>query len=105
LHGPQDGAGNLSFGLGSEPPAPRRPYNRTHQLPELVAAAQAIDQGRAVAAHLLEKLEPGTSLDGTRTKATIEHAQTLWLGKFEAQGDRFNLQRIEFATLDRARWS
>ncbi len=103
LHGPQDGAGNLSFGLGPEPPAPRRPYNRTHQLAELVAAAQAIDEGRMVAAHLLEKLEPGTSLGGARPKATIEEAQTLWLGKFASQGDRFNLQRVEFATLDLAR--
>jgi serine/threonine-protein kinase HipA len=55
--------------------------------------------------HLSEKLEPGTSLGGARTKATIEDAQTLWLGKFAAQGDRFNLQRVEFATLDLARWS
>ncbi|MBT2332344.1 HipA domain-containing protein [Variovorax paradoxus] len=103
LHGPQDGAGYLSFGLKAEPPAPRRQYNRTHQLAELIDATQAIEEGRPVAAHLLEQLDPGTSMGGARPKATIEDAQSLWLGKFPARADRFNLQRVEFATLDLAR--
>ncbi len=103
LHGPQDGAGYLSFGLKVEPPAPKRLYNRTHQLADLIAATQAIDEGRPVAAHLLEHLDPGTSMGGARPKATIEDAQALWLGKFPAKGDRFNLQRVEFATLELAR--
>ncbi len=99
LHGPQDGAGYLSFGLKAEPPAPRRQYNRTHQLAELIAATQAIEEGRPVAAHVLEQLDPGTSMGGARPKATIEDAQSLWLGKFPSRDDRFNLQRVEFATL------
>ena len=103
LHGPQDGAGYLSFGLKAEPPAPKRNYNRTHQLAELVAATQAIEEGRPVAVHLLERLDPGTSMGGARPKATIEDAQRLWLGKFPAKDDRFNLQRIEYATLELAR--
>jgi serine/threonine-protein kinase HipA len=103
LRGPQDGAGCLSFGLTVDPPAPRRTCNRTHQLAELIAATQAIDDRRPVAAHLLEQLEPGTSMGGARPKTTIEDAQSLWLGKFPARDDRFNLQRVEFATLDLAR--
>lgn len=103
LHGPQDGAGNLSFGLKADPPASKRQYNQTHQLAELIAATQAIEEGRQVAAHLLEQLDPGTSMGGARPKATIEDAQCLWLGKFPARGDRFNMQRVEFATLDLAR--
>ena len=103
LHGPQDGAGYLSFGLKAQPPAPRRHYNRTHQLTELIAATQAIEEGRPLAAHVLEQLDPGTSLGGARPKATIEDAQCLWLGKFPARQDRFNLQRVEFATLELAR--
>ena len=103
LHGPQDGAGFLSFGLKAEPPAPKRRYNSTHQLAELIAATQAIDERRPVAARLLEQIDPGTSMGGARPKATIEDAQSLWLGKFPAGDDRFNLQRVEFATLDLAR--
>ena len=103
LHGPQDGAGYLSFGLKVEPPAPKRHYNRTVQLPDLIAATQAIEDGQPVAVHLLEQLDPGTSMGGARPKATIEDEQNLWLGKFPAKGDRFNLQRVEFATLDLAR--
>ena len=103
LHGPQDGAGYLSFGLKPEPPTLRRHYNQTIQLGELIAAAQAIEEGRCVAPHLLEQLDPGTSMGGARPKATIEDGQNLWLGKFPAKDDRFNVQRIEFATLDLAK--
>ena len=103
LHGPQDGAGYLSFGLKVDPPAPQRRYNRTHQLTDLISATQAIEEGRSVAAHVLEQLDPGTSMGGARPKATIEDAGCLWLGKFPARSDRCNLQRIEFATLDLAR--
>jgi serine/threonine-protein kinase HipA len=103
LHGPQDGAGYLSFGLRADPPAPKRQYNRTHQLAELIGAAQRIEDGKLVPMHLLEQLDPGTSLGGARPKATIEDAQCLWLGKFPAKDDRCNLQRIEYATLDLAR--
>ena len=93
----------LSFGLKAEPPAPKRQYNQTHQLAELIAATQDIEGGRPVAAHLLEQLDPGTSMGGARPKATIEDARSLWLGKFPAKDDRFNMQRVEFATLDLAR--
>lgn len=103
LHGPQDGAGCLSFGLKAAPPAPKRHYNRTHQLQDLIAASQAIEDGQRVAAHVLEQLDPGTSMGGARPKATIEDGQGLWLGKFPAKDDRFNLQRVEFATLELAR--
>jgi serine/threonine-protein kinase HipA len=103
LHGPQDGAGYLSFGLKAQPPAPRRHYNRTHQLADLVAATQAIEEGRPVAPDVLEQLDPGTSMGGARPKATIEDARCLWLGKFPTRGDRVNLQRIEYATLELAR--
>jgi serine/threonine-protein kinase HipA len=103
LQGPQDGAGCLSFGLTVMPPAPKRLYNQTHQLQELIAASQSIEDGQRVAAHVMAQLDPGTSLGGARPKATLEHEQKLWLGKFPAKDDRFNLQRVEFATLELAR--
>ena len=102
-HGPQDGAGYLSFGLNRDPPSPRRPYNRTHQLSNLIEAAEAVEEGRRVPEHILEQLEPGTSMGGARPKATVEHDNALWLAKFPERVDRVNLQRIEFATLDLAR--
>ena len=103
LSGPQDGAGNLTFGLKANPLAPRRQYNRTHQLADLIEAAEAIEDGKRVPVHILEQLEPGTSMGGARPKATIEDGDRLWLGKFPEKGDRCNLQRIEYATLELAR--
>lgn len=86
-----------------EPPAPKRPYNRTHQLAELIAAAEAIEEGKRVPQHILEQLEPGTSMGGARPKATVEDDDRLWIGKFPEKTDRCNLQRVEHATLALAR--
>jgi len=103
LHGPTDGAGNLSFGLDVEPRSAARPHNRTQQLAELIAAADAVQDGRPVPPEILERLEPGTSMGGARPKATVEHERALWLAKFPAHRDRMNVQRIEHATLELAR--
>ena len=103
LNGPQDGAGYLSFGSKLEPSAPKRRYNRTHQLADLIAAAEAIEEGKRVPIKILEQLEPGTSMGGARPKATIEDGNHLWLGKFPEKGDPYNLQQVEYATLELAR--
>jgi serine/threonine-protein kinase HipA len=42
-------------------------------------------------------------MGGARPKATIEDDNRLWLGKFPEKGDRCNLQRVEYATLELAR--
>lgn len=103
LHGPQDAAGYLSFGATVDPHPSKRQYNRTHQLADLVAAAEAIEEGNRVPEHILEQLEPGTSMGGARPKATIEDGNRLWVGKFPEKEDRWNLQRVEYATLELAR--
>ena len=103
LSGPQDGAGYLSFGTKVEPQASKRPYNRTHQLADLVAAAEDIEEGKRVPEQILEQLEPGTSMGGARPKATIEDGNRLWIGKFPEKADRCNSQRVEHATLELAR--
>ena len=103
LHGPQDGAGNVSFGSGPQPTVLTRPYNRTHQFTGLIAATEAIEAGEKVPAQILKQLEPGTSMGGARPKATIEDGNRLWIAKFPEKGDRFNLQRVEYATLALAR--
>jgi serine/threonine-protein kinase HipA len=103
VHGPADGAGYLSFSseLPLKPTA--RKFNRTHQLAELIQAAEDIEDGKAVPEHLLEELEPGTSMGGMRPKATIEDGERLWVGKFPSKDDPFSLQRVECATLELAR--
>ena len=103
LNGPQDGAGYLSFGSRLEPSAPKRRYNRTHQLADLITAAETIEEGKRVPVQILGQLEPGTSMGGARPKATIEDGNRLWLGKFPEKSDRYNLQRVEYATLELAR--
>jgi serine/threonine-protein kinase HipA len=103
LNGPDDGAGNLSFGRTATPPAPRRPFNRTHQLPALIEAAEQLEEDGRLPHEVLEELEPGTSMGGARPKVTVEDDHKIWLAKLPEKADRHNMQRIEYATLELAR--
>jgi serine/threonine-protein kinase HipA len=103
LNGPDDGAGNLSFGRTATPPAPRRPFNRTHQLPALIEAAEKLEEGGRLPHEVLEELEPGTSMGGARPKVTVEDDHKIWLAKLPEKADRHNMQRVEYATLELAR--
>lgn len=108
LEGPDDRAGALGFGLGVEPPAPRRQFNRTLDLERLQTAADAlIANGAAVAgsaaAQVEELLLLGTSMGGARPKAVVEDADALWIAKFGRQDDRWNHPRTESGMLALAR--
>ena len=103
LNGPDDGAGNLSFGRTATPPAPSRPFNRTHQLAALIEAAEKLEEDGRLPHEVLEQLEPGTSMGGARPKVTIEDGHKIWLAKLPEKADRHDMQRIEYATLELAR--
>jgi len=103
LSGPDDGAGNLSFGRTATPPAPRRPFNRTHQLAALIEAAEKLEEDGRLPHEILEALEPGTSMGGARPKVTVEDNHRIWLAKLPERADRHNMQRIEYAALELAR--
>jgi serine/threonine-protein kinase HipA len=103
LNGPDDGAGNLRFDSTVKPAGPQRRFNRTHQLQALIDAAQTLEEDGRLPHEVLEELEPGTSMGGARPKVTVEDDRKIWLAKLPEKGDRHNLQRVEFATLELAR--
>ncbi|MDY7573873.1 HipA domain-containing protein [Actimicrobium sp. CCI2.3] len=103
LNGPDDGAGNLRFGLSVQPPGPAKPFNRTHQLDALVQAAEQLEETGKLPYEVLEQLEPGTSMGGARPKVTIEDDHCIYLAKLPEKRDKHNMQRIEYATLELAR--
>lgn len=104
LHSPDDRAGALGFGLGQEPPAPRRSFNQTLDLEKLQAIADAIINEEeippdAAAAQVKELLLLGTSMGGARPKAVVENDDGLWIAKFNKPNDRWNHARVEHAML------
>ena len=105
LNGPDDGAGNLRFGPSTKPPTAARPFNRTHQLRALTDATQTLEESGKLAHEVLEQLEPGTSMGGARPKVSIEDNNTIWLAKLPEKNDKLNMQRIEYATLELARFA
>ncbi len=107
MEGPDDRAGALGFGLGVEPPAPRRAFNRTLDLARLQEAADAIardDRGAAGSpgTQVEELLFPGTSMGGARPKAVVEDDRGLCIAKFGRADDRWNHPRVEHALLELA---
>lgn len=108
LEGPDDRAGALGFGLGVEPPAPRRAFNRTLDLAKLQRAADAIiandpPLAGSAAAMAQDVMLLGTSMGGARPKAVVEDENALWLAKFSRDDDRWNYPRVEHAMLTLAR--
>ena len=105
LHSPDDRAGALGFGLGLEPPAPVRNFNKTWELEKLQALADAFvaNEPPQDASQGEELLLLGTSMGGARPKVVVEHDEALWLAKFNRLDDRWNMARVEHATLQLAR--
>jgi serine/threonine-protein kinase HipA len=104
LESPDDRAGALSFGLGQEPPLPRRKFNKTLELGKLQEIADAIvrddikERGDD-AVQIEELMLIGTSMGGARPKTVVEDDQGLWIAKFNRADDRWNYASVEHAML------
>ena len=108
LYSPDDRAGALGFGLNTEPPAPRRTFNRAIDLARLQSLADAIvvdeDLPKGADAQQAQDLMfAGTSMGGARPKAVVEDEDALWIAKFNRRDDAWNHARAEHAMLLLAR--
>ena len=104
LYSPDDRAGALGFGLNSEPPAPKRTFNRTIDLAKLQEFADKIVEDEVLpldpdAEQAQDLMEAGTSMGGARPKAVVEHDDALWIAKFNRKDDKYNHARTERAML------
>jgi serine/threonine-protein kinase HipA len=107
LNSADDRAGALGFGLGQEPPAPRRKFNKTIELAKLQQVAEALmreeDFKTEEAAQVQDLMLIGTSMGGARPKAVVEDNEGLWVAKFNRADDRWNNTRVEHAMLELAK--
>ncbi|KJC56352.1 phosphatidylinositol kinase [Bradyrhizobium sp. LTSPM299] len=107
LNSADDRAGALGFGLGQEPPAPRRKFNKTLELAKLQEVAEALMRQEDVkteeAAQVQDLMLLGTSMGGARPKAVVEDNEGLWVAKFNRPDDRWNNTRVERAMLELAK--
>jgi serine/threonine-protein kinase HipA len=70
----------------------------------LLEAAERIEAGLPIPAHLEAIFDGGSSLGGARPKATVRDEQgVLWLAKFQSRSERLNVPEIEAAALALAR--
>lgn len=94
-------AGCLSFSTSpEEPPLPLT--SREFGLPELLAAAQAVEAEQPVDQELLKALHPGTG--GARPKCNIIEDGAVWIAKFPSADDKLiSIPRLEHATMTLAR--
>lgn len=107
LYAPDDRAGALGFGLGPEPPAPKREFNKTLALEKLMALADAIIADEEIpegpeAEQVEDLMLIGTSMGGARPKTVVEDEDDLWIAKFNRNDDKWNYARIEHVMLELA---
>jgi serine/threonine-protein kinase HipA len=83
---------------------PKQPAGALTSLPYLLQAAEAIEAGEEIPAGLIPYLGGAPSAGGARPKASVRDEQgILWLAKFPAKGDRYDMAIVEAATLELAR--
>ncbi len=103
LHAGSERVGALDIRRSlQDSPAPSR--NDWHSLQHLVEAAERIEAGLPIPAHLDTIFLAGTSLGGARPKASVrDEGGALWLAKFSSAQDRLDVPAIESASLKLAR--
>ena len=103
LHAPDDRAGALGFGLGLESPAPKREFNKTLDLDELLTLADAVIADGPEARQVEDLMLIGTSMGGARPKTVVEDMNGLRVAMFNRPDDRWKHARVEHAMLERAK--
>lgn len=74
-----------------------------HDLAHLMEAAERIEEGLPVPAHLEAIFIDGTALGGARPKASVrDESGVLWLAKFASRHDAFDVPAVECAALQLA---
>ena len=98
-----DRVGALDVREALDQPA-RSSASDLHSLGYLLQAAEAVEAGVPVPAQLMDILGAGPSAGGARPKATVRDDEGgLWLAKFPARNDAFDVARAETCTLELAR--
>ncbi|KJS73918.1 MAG: hypothetical protein JM57_04310 [Comamonadaceae bacterium BICA1-1] len=99
LHAGSERVGALDI-RASIQDGPSHGPNVAHNLAHLLEAADRIEEGLPVPAHLEAIFVDGTALGGARPKASVRDAQgVMWLAKFSSLKDRFDVPGVESATL------
>jgi len=91
-------SGCLAFSTSSRE-APKELSSREYSLPELLAAAQAVESDLPVDPELLKALHPGTG--GARPKCNIVDGNGVWIAKFPSMDDdpSLSIPRLEHAIM------
>lgn len=103
LHAGSERVGALDIRAAIED-GPSAGVSRWQALGHLMEAAERIEDGLPVPAHLADIFRDGSSLGGARPKASVrDEAGVLWLAKFSSRQDGFDVPGIECAVLELAR--
>jgi serine/threonine-protein kinase HipA len=99
LHAGSERVGALDVRAGLDA-SPGPGVSSWHTLAHLMEAAERIEEGAPVPAHLEAIFMDGTALGGARPKASVrdDHG-VLWLAKFASRQDRLDIPAIESASL------
>lgn len=103
LHAGSERVGALDIRSGIQD-GPSHGAGGWHTLAHLMEAAERIEDGQPIPAHLEAIFQEGTALGGARPKASVrDEAGVLWMAKFASRHDSFDVPAIECAVLQLAR--
>lgn len=71
----------------------------------LLEASDRVQAGEQLPGKLALLFEAGPSMGGARPKAVIHAEEREWLAKFSSKDDHFDMPRVEYATMEMARYA
>lgn len=98
-----DRVGALAYSESATSRPTSLPIPQRTDLDALLRAADAIEKGEEPDPEIASLLQHGSSLGGTRPKATILVDGELWLVKFPSRTDRLELPAVEYGCLSLAK--
>lgn len=96
-------AGALDLRVAPDSPPAAGALPAILDLKHVLDAAERVEDGEPVPAHLEAYFAGGPSVGGARPKAIVQADGREWLAKFPARGDCYGVPGIERATLELAR--
>jgi serine/threonine-protein kinase HipA len=98
--------GNLAFGSTPDRPERMQFWTESSHIDAVLGISEGIEElitkidTPSLEAEFMRRfIDRGSSLGGSRPKATVFHDERLWLAKFNAKNDPYNMAVIEYATM------
>ncbi len=98
-----NGVGCIVANAAKSSPQPKKALHSFPEIEEFFILADRFEAGKEIPEEMLHLIEFGSSMGGLRPKLTITHEGKEWIAKINRVDDKFDISRVEYATMQMAK--